>query len=348
MSLPTTHPRAYPGLLRRLMLRRQRATRAIRSLRADYYRESWHHAAGAIGGVAKDLEGGLIRIDRGPTSVTVSEQATPLSDPASDRLIRDKVLIHRLLEDAGIPVPRHRTVRRWSQALAFADETGWPVVVKPARGTGAGAGVTTNLAGEAPLRRAMRWAHAFGRDVIVEEQLSGHVYRLLFLDGDLVDAIIRHPPTVVGDGVSSIRALVAMENELRTTPGSRRAQSLVRTGPATRASLGARGMNLSTVPEEGAVVVVTDIVNENRADENEGVDEEMHPSVLGLGRRVSDLTGARLIGVDVIAPTLAVGLEESGGRVLELNTPPGHFYHHMRPGGIDVAQYLLDRIFESG
>lgn len=345
MTLPPADPRALLGIGRRFLRARDPATRAIRALRADYYRESWMGAAAAIDGSAVDLGDGRVRVDRGGRSVVVFEQHTPFNDTASDRVARDKPLVRELLEGVGIPTPRQRLVRRSSDAIEFAETTGWPVVVKPARGTGAGAGVTTNVGSQSRLRRAVRWAAAFGSDVIVEEQAAGHVHRLLFLDGVLLDGIIRHPPTVVGDGVSTIRTLIEGENQLRIEPGSRRAQSLIGIDMDARASLEARGLSLSTVPDPGDVVVVKAVVNENRADENEGVAPAIHPSVRSLGRTASDLTGARLVGVDVIAPTLEVALAESGGCVLELNTPPGHFYHHMRPEGFDVARCLLEHLF---
>ena len=55
--------------------------------------------------------------------------------------------------------------------------------------------------------------------------------------------------------------------------------------------------------------------------------------------------GLRLFGLDVIAPTVAEDLEASGGHVIEINTPPGHFYHDLRKdAGRPIALQLLERM----
>src|SRR5688572_32104639 len=45
--------------------------------------------------------------------------------------------------------------------------------------------------------------------------IAGASYRLLYLEGRLIDAVRRDPPTVTGDGYSTIRRLIAHENRRR-------------------------------------------------------------------------------------------------------------------------------------
>ena len=52
-------------------------------------------------------------------------------------------------------------------------------------------------------------------ELILERQAAGHVYRFLFLDGELLDVVRRLPPHVTGDGRSDIRGLVLAENRRR-------------------------------------------------------------------------------------------------------------------------------------
>ena len=89
------------------------------------------------------------------------------------------------------------------------------------------------------------------------------------------------------------------------------------------------------------------MINSNRAEDNEDLPEPPADSILALGKKVSDTVGIRLVGVDIIADNLTLDLEESGGRVIEVNTPPGHFYHELRRGGgYPVAVRLLQVAFE--
>lgn len=103
--------------------------------------DSWTDAA-ALARVVKDLPCGIQRI------ATIDEQAIVLSARLRERLgvpglpvkaallHTDKDLAKTELEFAGIPVARHRLVRRAEQVPLAAADFGWPVVVKPPRGAG--------------------------------------------------------------------------------------------------------------------------------------------------------------------------------------------------------------------
>jgi len=78
-------------------------------------------------------------------------------------------------------------------------------VVKPAYGTGAGRGVTTRIDSYKKLKQASYLAAAFKPQLLIEEQVSGDSFRLLYINGVFVDPIRRDPPVVVGDGQSSIK-----------------------------------------------------------------------------------------------------------------------------------------------
>jgi len=48
---------------------------------------------------------------------------------------------------------------------------------------------------------------------LVEQQAQGDVYRLLYLNGKLLDAVQRSSPSVLADGRSSIRKLIQLETK---------------------------------------------------------------------------------------------------------------------------------------
>ena len=73
-----------------------------------------------------------------------------------------------------------------------------------------------------------------------------------------MDCIVRRPPTVVGNGSSSIRRLIRQENKKRLEPGSQLAQSLIYIDLDIKNTLAAQGMNLSTTPAEGQVIKIKD------------------------------------------------------------------------------------------
>ena len=112
-------------------------------------------------------------------------------------------------------------------ALQFVRALGRPCVVKPAEGPRREPASRPESRSSAQLIRAMARAGARCHDVIVEEQIDGDDLRLLYLDGELLDAIRRLPPTVRGDGSSSIEQLIEAENADRLRNGVAASQTLL-------------------------------------------------------------------------------------------------------------------------
>ena len=86
---------------------------------------------------------------------------------------RDKARMKSLLRGAGIPCARHVLAVNGEQALEFAAQTGFPLVVKPP--SGAGAQATHRVEDEAALRAALASA---SWPVLVEEFVTGDEHSL--------------------------------------------------------------------------------------------------------------------------------------------------------------------------
>ena len=104
-----------------------------------------------------------------------------------------------LLRRHDLPVPEYCMVnlRSIREATAFVLDGG-PCVVKPANGTGGGAGVICGVESPDDLGRAFLTAGSFDENVLVERAVEGTEYRLLFLDGELLDVVCRARPSVEG------------------------------------------------------------------------------------------------------------------------------------------------------
>ncbi len=90
---------------------------------------------------------------------------------------RDKARMKDVLRAAGVPVARHTLVSSTEQALAFAAQVGYPIVVKPP--AGAGARATERLTDESSVRVAMtRFAPSTNDPMLAEEFLRGTEHSL--------------------------------------------------------------------------------------------------------------------------------------------------------------------------
>lgn len=213
--------------------------------------------------------------------------------------------------------------------------------MKPADGA-AGRGVTTGIVTSFDLVRAAIAAAAFGRNLVVEQQVEGNVYRLLYLNGRLLDAVLRKSPSVVADGRSSVRKLIQLENRARLNAGRKFGQVLLSIDLDMRRTLSKQGLSLSSVPNAGTVVTLKRVINENSAAENISATNLMCKSIIEDGAAAAAAVGVQLAGVDVVTRDPGVPLAQSGGAILEVNTSPGYYYHYcQRDGGVPVAIPIL-------
>lgn len=337
-------------LFRRLAYsaRRNPAVALMDRHRDEFYAQAWKDAAATIEAAVTPLGNNFFRITRGSKSIDVNRNVSVIDNSAAVLLADDKPVTHRLLATAGIPVPRHivTAANDPAAALLFLNSGPAPVVVKPAAGTAGGNGVSTHVTTAAHLRHAIGWASAFGRRILIERQIEGETYRLLFFRGELLDCVLRRSPRLVGDGIAAVSGLIRSENERRAAAGYKRSQTLLLIDRDTKTTLASQGLRLSTVPAKGQEFVVKHVVNENSGVENETATERLSDATVALGRRVLEVLGLRLAGIDIITPDPTLPLDVAGGVVVDVNPYPGFYYHYYKKDGcLPVASHLLHGIF---
>jgi biotin carboxylase len=121
----------------------------------------------------------------------------PGMDVATARNFRDKAQMKTVLRAAGVPCARHRLARSVGEAVAFADEVGFPLVVKPPEGAGAKSTFRLDDAGHLKA-----WLDTMpptpDRPAQIEEFLTGDEgsYDSVMIDGQLVwDSVSNYLPT---------------------------------------------------------------------------------------------------------------------------------------------------------
>jgi len=125
------------------------------------------------------------------------ELGIPGMDTATARNFRDKAQMKSVLQAAGVPCARHRLADSAAAAASFADEVGYPLVVKPPAGAGAKSTFRLDDAGDLKA-----WLDAAppapGRPALLEEFLTGDEgsYDSVMTDGRIVwDSVSCYLPT---------------------------------------------------------------------------------------------------------------------------------------------------------
>lgn len=320
-------------------LRPRAEERAFGAVRARFYRMFWSEAAAAAGVELRELGSGYWQARRAGAWALLRGDQIGLDDHLRVRFVRDKTLTARLLSPLGFTTPESVTfgLDSLDRGLAFLAAARGPVVVKPdgiaqtrfsvSDGPGGGRGVTCGVRAPDELRRAARWAALFGSRLIAEKHIEGASYRLLYLDGKLIDAVRRDPPRVFGDGVSTIGELMQAQNAERLGARPAMALSALRADLDCRLSLARQQLRLDSVPAPLQPVAVKTVCNQNASFDNHVVRERIHPELARLGGAMVRYTGLRLAGVDLMAEDPARAPSADAVVFNEINANPG-LHHH--------------------
>jgi cyanophycin synthetase len=311
----------------------------------------WKEAAAEIDATIRSLGHDVYEITRRNHRVRVFQNYTPLDDPVTLRVAGNKSIVHRLLRERGLPTPTHVEFAWGSidKATEFLERHDGLCVVKPACDTGAGHGVTTSVRSKLDLARATLTAAGYSRELLIERQIPGDNYRLLYLDGKLLDVVRRRPPTLLGNGRATVRKLVKRENARRLRQGIEASQFLLSLDRDVMLTLAQQGLTLRSVPVAGARIQLKTATNENTADENDSARHLLCDSQINSGRLAVATVGARLAAVDIITADPTSPLSGDNGVILEVNTTPGFYYHYHRCGsGCPVAVHVLKQLLTAG
>ncbi|MDO8591070.1 MAG: hypothetical protein Q7R65_03790, partial [bacterium] len=124
----------------------------------------------------------------------------------------NKGIMKKKFQAGGVPVAKGGIAMTDRGALKLFHGLNHPVIAKPNMGSRS-RHTTTHITTEQELIKAFRKARELSPWVIIEEELSGFVYRITLIGGKLSGALRREPPFVVGDGVANVCALVEKENQ---------------------------------------------------------------------------------------------------------------------------------------
>ncbi|OZI65589.1 cyanophycin synthetase [Bordetella genomosp. 1] len=295
-------------------------------------------------------QGSMVQFGWGRRQRRIQAAETDRTSAISESIAQDKDLTKMLLDAAGVPVPLGRSVDTAEAAWEAAQELGGPVVVKPRDGS-QGRGVAVNIETRERVLAAFEAAADISSEVIVERYIPGHDFRLLVVGNTLVAAARRDPPQVTGDGVQTIRQLVEQVNAdpLR---GDGHATSLtkIRFDDIALATLRKQGYEADSVPPAGTLVVLRNNANLSTGGSATDVTDEVHPEMAARAITAARMIGLDICGVDVVAETVHLPMEEQHGGVVEVNAAPG-LRMHLNPSfgkGRAVGEAIIGQMFQDG
>lgn len=298
--------------------------------------------------VSRIGSGSLLRLGTGCHAKRVQATLTSESSCIASDIAGDKSLTKLVLGQAGIPVPRGQklSVDDVEQAISFWQRLARPVVVKPCDGN-QGKGVSLNLDTPQDISEACAIAARYSSELLVEEYIAGHHYRLLVVGGQLVAASERIPAHVVGDGCSTIGELVEQVNQdPRRGAGHEKPLTRIAIDDVALAVLARQGLRPESVPAAAQTVWLRDNANLSTGGTAIDVTEWVHPDLAAIVVRAVRLVGLDVAGVDLVCDSIAES-PDGGGAIIEINAAPGIRMHHYPVQGQkrEVADAIISNLF---
>jgi len=228
-----------------------------------------------------------------------------------------------------------------------ARELGFPVIVKPNSGS-QGVGVR-KVYTKREFYRAMRYV--FQRDRVglvqtpVGESGTSKDYRIVVLDVRVVSAYQRIPLNIVGDGRSTVRALLTRKQKSFVASGR---DTIIRAEDERIAeNLKRQHLTMRSVIARGTRVYLLDNANLSTGGDAVDVTRAIHPEFRKLAIRLTREMGLRLCGVDLIIDGDIANTPGHAGTanqywILEINAAPG--LDHYATGG-KAQEKIVEKMY---
>lgn len=274
----------------------------------------------------------------------------PDPKPKSSGRVDNKVWALSQLESADLPTPDGQSFWSKRAGVKFGKQIGFPLVVKPTHGS-LSKHVTTNITSETELKEAITIAKQLSPEYIVQEHLSGKLYRATVIDREHVFVCEKQKPHVTGNGTDTIEQLIEQKNKAEGRKATDQKNATLHVVDKRAADRYLKGSNytLATVLEDGEKVVVSDLYTLAAGCDIVEKTQEVHPRNKRMLQKAAEKLHLGLVGFDFICPNITKPCSNQECGIIEANTKP-YADMHARPSSGQpqpVAEVMWNTILEN-
>nr|WP_281301971.1 MULTISPECIES: N-acetylglutaminylglutamine synthetase [unclassified Iodidimonas] len=281
-----------------------------------------------------DAENGYFRLSFGGRSVICRESLTELTSAIAMSRCADKMVTRRLLGAANVRVPaQQQAALNPDRNADFLHEHG-AIVVKPRHGE-QGRGVSVNITDAAHLEQAVEAARRVDDHVLLEEYFDGIDLRIIVIGFKLVAAAIRRPAAIIGDGSSTIEALIKAQSRRRMAATN--GESRIPLDQETERTIRSAGFGLADILPAKKQLFVRKTANLHTGGTLHDVTDRLHPHLCQAAITCAKTIDIPVVGVDMIVKSPS----EPDYIVIEANERPGLANHEPQP----TAERFIDLLF---
>jgi len=262
----------------------------------------------------------------------------------------DKEQTKKILSENFIPTPDGTLVSNEAELKEAILSTGFPLVIKPLNGNH-GRGITTNIQDEESAFIAYEKAGKISSQVIIEKFISGMDFRFLVINFKVEAVARRTPAMIVGDGKSSIAALVEKtNNNPNRGEGHEKILTKIEIDEQTNLILQEKNLTPGSVLALGEILFLKDTANLSTGGTARDATDVVHPYNVFLAERVARLMNLDICGIDIIAEDITKPINKNNGAVLEVNASPGLRMHLAPLKGTprNVGEPVIKMLYPNG
>lgn len=266
-------------------------------------------------------------------------------DPKGLEWMDNKGKMKKHFEASGIKVARGKVVNPIRKALKIFHSLDKPVITKPNLGSRS-RHTTTHLSNDVEFLKAFCKARQLSPWVMIEEELSGYVFRGTLIGGKLIAVLRREPAYVIGDGIHNIRELIDIENKnpLRSGPIFHQ----LKLDDEALKELNHWNRTVETIPQKDEIITLGQKTSRSVGGGITDMTDIVHPDNKIMLEKVAEVLNDPLIGVDFIMNDVSISWRNQPKcGVIECNSAPFIDLHHFplvgRPH--NVASALWDIVY---
>lgn len=244
--------------------------------------------------------------------------------------IDDKGVFTDFLESNGFPVPKGKIFWRKSPGIEYGKKIGFPLVVKPVRGSRSAHAVYP-VRDEEELKIAIKIAKQYEPRFYVQKYVPGFLHRFTVVKDKYVFCAKRLPPHVAGDGKNTIEQLIEEKNK-DSRRGERDAKNCtlhkIPLDGVTQTYLKNLGLDLDYVPVEGEYVQLAPKISIGSGGDVHERTEFLHPDNIELFKNIGAKLKVDIVGMDVMCLDAAISWKGQEFAIIEGNGLPFLDFHH--------------------
>lgn len=266
-------------------------------------------------------------------------------DPYGLSWMDDKGKMKEHFSNAGIKIANGGISHKVSKGLEIFNSLQKPVITKPNMGSRS-RHTRTHLSDEKEFIVAFKKARQLSPWVLIEEELSGYVFRGTLIGGKLVAVLRREPAYVIGDGIHNVKELIEIENKNPLRNGEIFHQ--LELDEEAIIELKHWNKDENTIPSKEELVTLGQKTSRAVGGGTTDMTDVIHPDNKEMLEKVAKVLNDPLIGVDFIMDDVSVSWKNQPRcGVIECNSVPFIDLHHFPLVGKprNVASALWDIIY---